>query len=159
MPADYAGAVQAIKDRFTANWKVDGAALTPVGFVNEADPQMADEAGALIPWVLFEIVSSPSRIVGVGSAGNNNVLFPGLIKVHVFTPAQSGSGDGLAKALIAAEMFRNKTFFDDVTPGCFVRTGYRMDEQPRVDAGDVTSLDGNWFATTATIPFEYWHRA
>lgn len=159
MAADYAGAIAAIKQRFIDNWLTGGVATTPVKYVNGDGIVTTDSQGNPIPWVLFEIVNAGSRVEGFGSAGNNTVVYYGLIKGHVFTRITSGPEDAYAKALAIGEIFRNKVFFDAVTPGCFVRSGYRLDGPPRVDEGDASSDDGNWFAVTATIPFEYWHLA
>jgi hypothetical protein len=81
-----------------------------------------------------------------------------MIKAHVFAPVNTGIDDCYAKAVAIGEIFRNQVFYDSVTAGCFVRSGYTLDGQPRIDQGDASSDDGQWFAVTATIPFEYWHR-
>lgn len=158
MAADYAGAVAAIKQRFVAQWVTDAAPTTPIAFVNEAAPSLVNVAdGNPVPWVMFEVVSSSSTNMGSGVPGSQVIAYDGMVKAHVFV--STGSGDGttdagaMPLALAAGEIFRNKVFFDDVTPGCYVRT-----LTPRIDEGDVTSNDGKWFAVTATIPFEYWHR-
>jgi hypothetical protein len=158
MAADYAGACEAIRSRFEGIWKNGDTLITPIDFVNESGaPAVDQQSGAPVPWVLFEIVHDDSYIVGSGTPGQQTIIYPGLIKGHVFTPINSGTGDGLRKAVAIGEIFRNKVFYNDVTPGCYVRSGYAKDGQPRINAGDVTSDDGQWFTTTATIPFEYWH--
>lgn len=160
MAADYAGALAAIKQRFVDQWTTGGRPTTPIAFVNEAAPSMVDPAsGNPVPWVMFELLSSSSTNMGSGVPGNQVIAYDGLIKAHVFVP--TGAGDGttdavagaMPLALAAGEIFRNKVFFDGVTPGCYVRT-----LTPRIDEGDATSNDGAWFAVTAAIPFEYWHR-
>lgn len=156
MAADYAGALVAIKAKFLSEWTA--TPIAAVGFVNEADPVMADEAGSPIPWVLFEIVSNSSDKIGLGTPGNGVTVYYGLIKVHVFTPAGNGIEQGISLALSAGEIFRNQLFYDDVTPGRYVRSGYVLDGQPRISEGDTYSEDGSWFNTTATIPFEFWDR-
>lgn len=157
MPADYAGACAAIKTKFLDEW--EGTPAAAVGFVNEADPLMASTTtGAPIPWVLFEIVSNDSDKVGLGTPGNSVTVYYGLIKAHIFTPSGDGVETGMALALEAGEIFRNQLFYDDVTPGRFVRSGYTLDGQPRISEGDTYSEDGSWFNTTATIPFEFWDR-
>jgi hypothetical protein len=165
MAADYAGALAAIRDRFVAHWQIGGALTTPVGYVNGPDPVLIDDNGHTRatpwegPWVLFTTVNSGSRLETIGGAGNNAVVYFGLIKAHVFVRSGEGIDDAYAKALSIGEIFRNAIFYDTVTAGCFVRTGYRGDELPRVDEGEAESVDGVWFGVTATIAFEYWHRA
>lgn len=156
MSADYAGACTAIKDKFAAAWTSIPAANT--GYANEADPKMTDSSGLPASWARFEIVHAGSRKIGAGTPGASVIVYDGLIKVHIFTPNGSGDDQGRAYALAAGEIFRNQVFFDGVTPGCFVRSGYDLNGQPRIDEGGLQSEDGLWFATTATIPFEYWHR-
>jgi hypothetical protein len=154
MAADYAGALAAIRQRFVDNWTT-----TPIAYVNEPAEPAVDANGNPTTWVLFETVNSGSKIDGWGSSGNNTVVYYGMIKAHVFAPVNSGIADCYAKALAAGEIFRNKVFYDSVTTGCYVRSGYRPEEQPRIDEGDASSNDGQWFAVTATIPFEFWTRA
>jgi hypothetical protein len=160
MAADYAGACLAIRTRFTDGWKVADVPITPVDYVNKSSPEPPTDPVSNKPvpcWVFFEIVHNGSYIVGSGTPGQQTIVYDGLIKGHVFTPINSGEEDGLAKAVAIGEMFRNKLFYNDVTPGCYVRAGYDKNGQPRIDAGDMASDDGQWFTTTATIPFEYWH--
>lgn len=149
MAADYAGAVAAIQAKFTAEWVIGAVARTPVGFINQTAPVAKNEAGQPAPWVLFEIVHA-------GSYRHTNAIrvYDGIIKAHVFLPKGTGDADGLALAIAAGEIFRNKVFYDGVTAGCYVRSGH--DLPPRVDDGDITSDDGKWFTLTASIPFEAW---
>lgn len=160
MAADYAGACAAIRQRFEDNWKVGESWLTPTRFVNDTQGNglpLQDGAGIAVAWVFFEIVHNGSYIIGSGTPGQQTIVYDGFIKGHVFVPINSGLTDGLPKAVAIGELFRNKLFYDTVTPGCYVRSGYAKDGQPRIDEGDATSDDGQWFAVTATIPFEYWH--
>ena len=159
MAADYAGACEAIQERFTDSWKVDGVPITPVDYVNDssAEPPVDPATNRPVAWVFFEIVHNGSYVIGSGTPGQQTTVYDGLIKGHVFTPINTGTADGLRKAVAIGEMFRNKLFYSDVTEGCYVRSGYDKDGQPRIDGGDVTADDGQWFTTTATIPFEYWH--
>lgn len=162
MAADYAGAIAAIKQRFIDNWQSGGVPTTPYGFVNEAAPATVDANNNPTIWVLFEIVHVGSYILGTGTPGNHIIIYDGMIKGHVFVPTGMGMGEvdggGMQKALAIGEIFRNALFFDGVTPGCFIRSGYDLRSAPRIDDGDVTSDDGEWFATTSTTSFEYWHR-
>ena len=159
MAADYAGACGAIRQRFTDNWKVADVPITPVDYVNDSAPEPPVDPVSKRPiaWVFFEIVHNGSYIVGSGTPGQQTIVYDGFIKGHVYTPIDTGTDDGLAKAVAIGEIFRNKRFYDGVTEGCYVRSGYDRNGQPRIDNGDVTSDDGQWFTTTATIPFEYWH--
>lgn len=164
MAADYAGAIAAIKQRFVDNWLTGGQPITPYGFVNEKSPVKLDQStGDPVVWVLFEIVSNGSVILGKGTPGNHVAVYDGLIKGHVFGPTLDGMGEtdsgALQRALAIGEIFRNALFYNGVTAGCYVRSGFDLNGPPRIDEGDVTSNDGEWFAVTATIPFEYWHRA
>lgn len=159
MTADYAGAVAAIRARFEAQWAVDDVLRTPVAFVNEAaEPAVDPDNGNPIPWVFFEVLHDGSVVVGSGTPGNKTIVYDGTIKGHVFVPINKGVADGLAYAVAIGEIFRNQLFYNDVTEGCYVRSGFDMQGQPRIDEGDASSDDGQWFAITATIPFEYWHR-
>jgi hypothetical protein len=155
MPADYAGARDAIRSRFETQW----ASRTPVAFVNERPVATFDGVNEPVSWVLFEIVNAGTHVETIGAAGNNAIVYSGMIKAHVFAPIALGTTDAYGLALAASEIFRNARFYDAVTAGCFVWSGYRMDGQPRVDEGEAASTDGQWFAVTGTVPFEYWHRA
>lgn len=157
MAADYAGACAAIRQRFEDNWKTGGVLITPVDYVNESGDPAVDASGNNIPWVFFEVVHVGSRIVGSGTPGQQTIVYDVLIKGHVFVPINTGVSEGLAKAVAIGEIFRNKVFYDSVTPGCYVRSGYDKDGQPRIDEGDASSDDGQWFAVTSTTPAEYWH--
>ena len=159
MSADYAGACTAIRSRFEQNWLTSGIFRTPIDYVNEPSPESKqDENGNSRQWVFFEIIHNGSTIIGSGTPGQQTIVYDGLIKGHVFVPVGSGVGDGLASALSIGEIFRNRVFFDDVTPGCYVRSAYEKDGQPRIDEGDANSDDGLWFAITASIPFQFWWR-
>jgi hypothetical protein len=159
MAADYAGALAATRQRFTDYWAPLGVERTPYGFLNpETDPKTADDNGQPIPWTLFEIVHVDSYALGRGVPGNNVIIYPFLIKVHIFVPTGSGTDTAEAHAIAAGEIFRNKIFYDTVTAGCQIRSGYDTNGQPRLSDGDITSNDGEWFTITCTIPSEYWHR-
>jgi hypothetical protein len=151
MPASYDGAVAAIRARLVANW-----ATTRITYQNEtpaAPWPPVDGNGVLQAWVNLEIAGTGSEIYGQGSPGNNTWHYEGQIYIHVFVPV--GSGDALAQqyARETGEIFRGKKFYDDVTPGCYVRTW-----SPHTDGGGDGDDDGNWYRVTATIDFEYWHR-
>jgi hypothetical protein len=149
MSADYAGAQDAIKAKFAAEWLTDGQPRTLIANVNEPLPDLNDaEAGTKRPFVLVEIISLPT----INYIGGKLDIYPGLLKLHIFVESGTGTDGALKHALAAGEIFRNKIFYDDVTPGCFIRT-----ELPRVDDGTADSEDGSLFGTTATVAFEYWH--
>jgi hypothetical protein len=158
MAANYGDACNAIKQRFVNAWITAGVPTTPYGFVAEAAPRTVDAAGMPATWVLFEIEHIDSDISGFGTPGNHIIIYAGLIRAHVAVPTGQGTGAGLATALAIGEIFRNAQFYDTVTPGCFIRSGYDLRSQPAPEGGDVTSLDGEWFVTTMKIGFEYWHR-
>ena len=148
--ADYAGAEAAILDRLQAGWTI-----TTVTFQNETpagDWPPVNDRGELVPWVNLEIECFGSEIVGQGKPGNHVYRYDGLIEVHVFTPAGSGKALGKEYAVAIGEIFRRKKFYDE-TPGCYVRT-----EDPYPAGGNSSSDDGNWFGTTMTCGFTYWHR-
>jgi hypothetical protein len=151
MPASYDGAVAAIRARFDAGWTT-----TRKTFQNEqpaAPWPPVDGDGILLPWVYLEIIGTGSEIYGQGTPGNHTWHYAGLIYAHVFAPV--GAGGALAQQYAAeiGEIFRAAKFYDDVTPGCYVRTW-----SPRTDGGGSGDDDGNWFRISAVIDFEYWHR-
>ncbi|MBT9370276.1 DUF4128 domain-containing protein [Rhizobium sp. CSW-27] len=148
--ASYAGAEAAIRARLEAGWLT-----TRVTFQNE-DPAApwppVNSQGELQPWANLEIECIGSEIVGQGQPGNHVYRYDGLIMVHVFTPRGSGTALGKEYAVAIGEIFRRKKFYEDA-PGCYVRT-----EDPYPAGGASRSDDGNWFGTTMTCPFVYWHR-
>ncbi len=149
--ADYAGAETAIRNKLEAEWLT-----TRIAFVNEipADPwPPVDGDMVLQPWVNLEVECYSAPIVGQGRPGNHVYRYDGIISVHVFIPAGGGTALGTQYATQIGEIFRRKKFYDDVSQGCCVRT-----EDPFVAGGDSGSDDGNWFGTTMTCAFTYWHR-
>lgn len=159
MAADYAGALAATRQRFTDNWAPLGVERTPYGFLNPStDPITADDNGIPVSWALFEIVHIDSYALGRGVPGNNVIIYPFLIKVHIFVPTGTDTATAETLAIAAGEIYRNRIYYDAVTAGCYVRSGYDTNGQPRLSGGDITSNDGEWFSLTATIPAEYWHR-
>lgn len=156
--ADYAGAEAAILARLQAGWMT-----TRITYQNEtpadpwppviAAPTPEDpDATIIAPWVNLEIECFNAPIIGQGRPGNHVYRYDGLIEVHVFTPVGTGTALGKEYAVAIGEIFRRKKFYDQ-TPGCYVRT-----EDPYPAAGNSRSDDGNWFGTTMTCPFAYWHR-
>jgi hypothetical protein len=145
--ADFAGAVAAIKARLEANW-----ATTPIGYPNGDPAATRDASGNPQAWVLAEIVGAANTIHAAGKAGSVVYVQDGLIHAHVFVPKGSGDATARTHAVALGEIFRGKLFYDDVTPGHYVRSW-----APRIDGGGDGSDDGLWFRVTATIPFEYWH--
>lgn len=154
MAADYAGALDATKDYFEAAW----AARTAVAYVAGQDVNKHDGQSRPTEWAFYEIVHAPSWTAGRGVPGNNVIVYPFNIKVHVFSPIGQPTKPALQLALAAGEIFRNKLFYNAVTDGCYVRSGYETMGQPRISEGDIAADNGNWLSTTCTIPAEYWHR-
>jgi hypothetical protein len=152
MAADFAGAIQSIKDKFAAEW----ASRTRVVHVNanpdEPWPPRSDD-NKLLPYVLMAPEGVSGELAAFGTPGNQTYLYPGLIHIHVYVPVGSGTADAFALAVAAGEIFRAEKFYDTVSPRCYVRSW-----TPRVDGGGPGDDDGVWFRVTATIPFEYWHR-
>lgn len=149
--ADYAGAKAAIEARLAANWPT-----TRIALVNKTpdDPwPPKDGDGNLLPYVLIEVINTTSSIATFGVPGEQTWAYLGLIHVHVFVPVNTDSDLATQYAVAIGEIFRGQLFYDDVTPGSYVRT-----LSPRLDGGGDGSDDGLWFRITATIPFEYRHR-
>lgn len=147
---DYAGAKAAMRARLAAGWTT-----TRITYQNEtpADPwPPVDGNGVLQPWVNLEIVGAPSSIVGTGTRGNHVWTYQGNIFVHVFTPVGSSDEMGTQYAVAIGELFRAAEFYN-ATPGFCVRT-----LAPSIDDGDSADDDGNWFRTTMSVDFTYWHR-
>lgn len=152
--ADYAGAVEAIKSRFTTLWVSGFEPRTKVVMVNE-NPQEPfpprDGNNALQPWVLLSIEGAGAGQIAFGTTSSHGYLYVGTIYAHVYVPVGGGTADAFELAVAAGEIFRAKQFYD--TPPCFVRT-----HAPRVDGGAPGSDDGIWFRVTASIPFEFYYR-
>lgn len=145
--ADIAGALAAIEARFDAAWTA-----TPKAFENGPAPQVQDVNGILLPWVFFEAYVNEADIRGVGRPGNHVVIDRGEIAATVFVPLNSNRATALQHATAIGEVFRVQEFFH-AEPGCCVRTW-----TPVVGRGDRTvteNPDGNWWAVTVSIPFEF----
>ncbi|MDI4231448.1 hypothetical protein OZ411_01295 [Bradyrhizobium sp. Arg237L] len=156
MPADFAGALQAIKDKFTAEWVLGGNPRTRVAEVNKEPgapwpPKGTD--GLLASWLLIAPEGSGVIHRGFGKPGSQQYIYYGHVRIHVYIPVGGGTEDAFLLAIAAGEIFRAKKFYDDVSPGCYVRTW-----APQVDGGGPGDDDGAWFRVTATIPFDYYHR-
>lgn len=147
---DYAGAKAAIRARFDANWTV-----TRKAYQNEqpATPwPPVDGNGLLVAWTMLEIVGTGSDIEGAGTPQNHVWSYTGNILVHVFVPVGTSDDLGTQYAVTIGEIFRAKKFYDDV-PGYYVRT-----LAPSINDGGSADDDGNWFVTTMSVDFTYWHR-
>jgi len=149
--ASYAGAKAAVRTYFAGLWTT-----TPVLFKNGSTDRPKGEDGQPLPWLFFEIVGSGSRIYAAGKPGNSVWYYDRLIQLHVFVPKGEGEDRATELADTAGELFRAKVLYDDVTPGCYVRTW-----APSTDEDDDGAADeeGVYFRRTCRIPFEYWHRA
>ena len=85
--ADYAGAVQAIRDRLAANWTT-----TPISFQNEPfDPPTDPNSGNPAPWVALEVIGNDSELRAAGTPGDHVWIYRGHILVHVFVPVNAGA--------------------------------------------------------------------
>ncbi|MDP1866997.1 MAG: hypothetical protein Q8L13_11740 [Bradyrhizobium sp.] len=156
MPADLAGALLAIKQKFEAEWVVGSEPRTRITEVNKDPPAPwppRDADNKLENYVLIAPVAVDGLHLAFGKPGNQTYLDPGLIHIHVFVPVGEGTEDANALAVAAGNIFRARKFYDDVTPGCYVRTW-----TPRVDGGGPGDDDGAWYRVSATIPFHYYHR-
>src|SRR6185312_14761518 len=111
--ADYAGAVAAMRARFSSMFNA-----APVCFQNEPAPgaQSWPPAG---PWVYFEVIQTETRRRGAGMPGNNAWLTVGHIFVHVFAPKGFGLPQHLAIAELIVSIFRNASFYNS-DPGAIV---------------------------------------
>lgn len=144
--ADWAGAVAAIRARFTANFTA-----APVQYQNEDPPQNPwPPASPLSPWVYFEVLQTASQIRTVGNPGNLSWLTLGHVVAHVFAPKGFALPEHLVLADAAGEVFRGATFYQ-TDPGAKV-----ICRAPSVQGGDSSSDDGNWFGVTVSIPFEFY---
>lgn len=154
MPATYAGAKLAVRARLEAGW-----ATTRIAVKNEtpAEPWPPTDPVSLEPqpWVLLEIAGRGGRIFAQGQRGNHLWHYERTILVHVFVP--KGAGDELATryAEQIGELFRAAQFYDDVTPGAYVRC-----LTPSIDEDDDSTADedGLWYRRTVSIDMTYWHR-
>lgn len=149
--ADYAGAVQAIQDRLSANWST-----TPIVFQNEVRPDPwppIDGEGVPTPWVYCEVIGNASALRGFGLPGDQTWLYLGHVLVHVFVPQGWGTATAHAYAVSIGEIFRSVAFYRDEAAGAEVRTW-----SPRTDGGSSDADNGNWFRVTCTVPFEFYYR-
>jgi hypothetical protein len=152
--ADYAGAVAAMRARFSGAWTE-----TPIAYQNET-PQ--DESGAAItwppvndqgqplPWVYFEVIATQSDIRGAGLPGNQTWLTRGYIYAHVFTPLGYGYAESLRLADQAGQIFRAQTFYQNGSGAKVICMA------PQTDGGASDADNGNWFRVTTAIPFEFY---
>lgn len=148
--ADIAGALAAIEARFDALWTA-----TPKAFENSPKPNVIDGNGLLKPWVYFEAFVTRAEIHGAGKPGDHVIVEIGDIVATVFTPFNTARSTGMAHAAAIGEIFRVKEFYQSA--GACVRSW-----TPRVGRGEQTVSDnpnGNWWAVTVTIPFEFYHLA
>lgn len=149
--SDLAGAQAAIEARLITQWTT-----TRIAYANE-DPEQpwppVDGNNSPVPWVFVELLGIDSNIIGTGTPGNQVVVDEGLIKLHVFVPVGWGRDVPRAHAVALGEIFRQQKFYDD-DPTAYVRS-----YTPKLDGGDGSSDDGEWFRTTCTVPFEFYHRA
>lgn len=145
--ASYAGAVAAMRARFTANFS-----LAPVEYPNEKPPALIWPP-TNAPWCFFEVVQTLSEIRGAGLPGNQTWLTIGHIFIHVFAPKGFGLPEHQAVAEAAGEVFRAKTFYTvDANTKVLCMA-------PTIRGGDSESDDGNQFGLVVAIPFEFYFTA
>lgn len=150
--ADYAGAVQAIRDRLAANWTT-----TPIAYQNEAfDAPVDPNSGNPTAWVALEVIGNGSEQRTIGGNGGHDWIYRGHILAHVFVPVNDGIATAHAHAVTLGEIFRGAQFYDSTAAHC-VRSAYGG-EGPSTDGGGISADQGNWFRVTMTCPFEYYHR-
>lgn len=153
--ADFAGALAAIRAKFVAEWIVGPDPRTRIALVNEnpADPwPPKNPDNSLQNYVLLAPTGNGIGLCGFGTPGNQLTIYPGLIDIHVYAPVGKGTSDAFTLAVAAGEIFRNQLFYNNVTPGCYLRSW-----TPRVDGGGPGDDDGIWFRVSANIPFDYYH--
>lgn len=150
--ADLAGAIAAIKSRFSTNWTT-----TPIALQNEKPPQQpwppVDGAGLKRAWVYLEVVPTQSALRAAGMPGSQFWLTEGHILVHIFVPPLDGTATAHGYAVTIGEIFRAKAFYRDEAAGAEVRTW-----APVHDGGSQDAENGNYFRVTVTIPFEFYYR-
>ena len=147
--ANFAGAVAAIRSRVAAMRPVE----LPIGWPNEARPDVIDANGNPAPWAYAEVSSTGAEIRGVGVPGDHVVVEEGVIMMTVFVPDGEGTATAYGLAGQLGEIFRVQQFYD-AEPGVCIRTW-----TPRISGGDSGSDDGMWFAVSVSIPFQFWRRA
>lgn len=125
----------------------------PIGWPNEARPDVIDVNGNPAPWAYAEVMSTGADIRGVGVPGDHVVVEDGIIMLTVFVPDGEGTATAFGLAGQLGEIFRVQQFYD-AEPGVCIRTW-----TPRISGGDSGSDDGMWFAVSVSIPFQFWRRA
>lgn len=160
---DYAGAVAAIKSRLTTLW-VDGSGnpLNPIAFANKRPeppwPPIDPATGNPQPVLICEVVGTRGAPYSFGNVGNRFFVYEGLIVLHALVQIDEGPDRATQLAVSASEIFRAATFYQDAN-GSYVRT---IAPNPPDGGGsaEIEGVDvGNLYRVTATIPFEYFHRA
>lgn len=148
--ADLTGALAAIEARLIANWTTSRIVLDQH---NPGEPwPPVDADGIQQPWVFMEILDTDASIIGFGTPTNNTVLDSGIVKFHVMVPKAEGLSRARTHAVAIGEIFRHKQFYADEA-GVAVRTlTPRIGREASVD-------DGQWVSMTATVPYEFYHRA
>lgn len=149
--ADYAGAVQAIRDRLVANWTT-----TPISFQNEPfEPPVDPNSGNPAPWVALEVIGNESELRAAGTPGDHVWIYRGHILAHVYVPVNDGIALAQQYAVTIGEIFRAASFYND-GQGNILRTG--IDPAPRTDGGGSGDDEGNWYRVTMTCGLEFYYR-
>jgi hypothetical protein len=154
MPS-YAGAIQAIKDRLTANFTA-----IPVAFLNGDPVATRDGDGNPTPWALLEIRGTSGddlRTIAVSRASSYG---PSISCSGRMCSRPVGSGDSAnARNLRRADRQRlpaMRLFYDSDGP----RTAFENPHAKRRHGGDSGSDDGLWYRVSrCSVDGEYWHQA
>lgn len=148
--ATLAGALEAIEARLSANWTTSRIIMDNDRREDPWPPM--DENGNLLPWVFVELDDISADIIGFGTSTNNTVLDSGLCKFHVMVPTGQGLATARAQAVAIGEIFRQQMFFTSEASVAVRTLTPRIGREASVD-------EGNFVSMTATVPYEFYHRA
>ena len=161
--SDYPGAVAAIKSRLAEQWvDVSGNPKTLIVAVNKLPeppfPQIDSATGNPAPFLVVEVAGSRSEAHTFGVPGNRFFLYSGLIIIHAMVQINEGVERAQQIATDAAEIFRAATFYQQAN-GSYIRTVAPNPPDGGASAELEGATAGPFFRVTATIPFDYFHRA
>lgn len=137
----FAGSIPLIKARFeAARAAASGAAWASWPWTTDnAEQSFQDQQTG--PWVYLEIAPAGSGMTQFGSAGKRVVQDDGIIALHVFVAAGTGTDLAWDGASAMAEIFRMVKF---AGVACAA---------PSPGQGGEGSSDGRWYRVTVTVPF------
>lgn len=124
--------VTAIKARLAALWTT-----CPVQWANE-DFQAPNPPA---PWVFAEIRALDSKLLAMGSPGNNTLQDDGFIRLHLYVPYHSGTDIAYQYADQLSAIFRLQSF-----------SGVQCLAPSPADGG-AGDDDGDWFRVSVSVPF------